>query len=236
MGDYNSTCIPCLGPILLAPNVWQQRSPLCVSPVVPCCCVLGLRKCIAPSAEVLKFDEPDKWMMKMLSTGTSPNCPEDMKGIFWLCDNIAPHEHLVTFHDGDWKTDKLMQKRYAYNWTTGTTAFGTGGMLGAKLLHVMLKLQISPNNKWLSMGGDEMGSWIYRPGPEDKFLLPEGGELQLEPGEMMRISMTDWKHQVPVMEIRKLLINIVFAKLHTSMRLATSSRHLRMKSCASSPP
>jgi len=130
--------------------------------------------------------------MKMLTTGTSPNCPEEWKGIYWLCDNIAPHEHILTFQDGDWKSDKFCQKIYANNLTTGTTGFGTGALIGAKLMNVMLKLQISPNGKWINMGVDKIGDgMIYRVGPEDKFLLPDGGELQYEDGLLMRISGID---------------------------------------------
>lgn len=194
-------------------NWWQQRSPLCASLYSPCCPCLAscLRKCFVPSAETLKFDQPDEWMMKMLTTGTSPNCPEEWKGIYWLCDNIAPHEHILTFQDGDWRSDKFMQKIYSNNFTTGTTAFGTGGLIGAKLFDVILGIQISPNNKWINMGRDELGSgWIYRVGPEDKFLLPDGGELPYEDGLMMRISVNS---TAPVMENANVTYQYIVRKI-----------------------
>jgi len=173
-------------------NWWQQRSPLCALPCPPCCLAPCLRRCLLPSAETLQFDKPDEWMVKMLTTGTSPNCPEEWKGLYWLCDNIAPHEHILTFHDADWRDDKFMQKIYSNNFSAGTTAFGTGGLIGAKFMNVKLGIQISPNGKWINMGRDQIGDgMIYRVGPEDNFLLPDGNKLQYEDGLMMRISGID---------------------------------------------
>jgi len=122
-----------------------------------------------------------------------PNCPDEWKGIYWLCDNTAPHEFLVTLQDAEWEDRDSegcikARKKYWHAWTTGTTAFGTGALVGAKLFKTNLDFRISPNGKWTQLGGTDSTGWIYRPGPEDTFKLPDGGTLNLEADELMRLN------------------------------------------------
>merc|ERR1719222_343461 len=95
-------------------NLCGKRSPLFAS--FPCCFADCIAKCCIPNSEYVSTADPDAWMTKMLSTGTSPKCPEMMKGIFWLCDNDMAHEVLMCFHDCDWATDKVALKTYHHNY------------------------------------------------------------------------------------------------------------------------
>lgn len=181
---YLCTCI----------NWWNQRSPLFAAnpPCFPIGCAECVYSCCVPDREYVSFLEPDEWMVKMLSTGTSPNCPERLKGIWWLCDNIAAHEHLVTFHDAEWATDKLALKTLAHNWTRGPTCFGAVLFSFVKLNGNTLRIEISPNSKWISIGGSSGDpTWIYMHEDGEEYPTPDGGVMKPAPGDMMRLSTVE---------------------------------------------
>jgi len=189
-GSFNGLCQMC--------NWWQMRSPMCSSPCVPCCCAWCITKCV-PNNERVSMTDPDAWMMKMLNAGTHPKCPENMKGIFWLCDNNAPHEQIFCFHDADWVTDKIALKTYYLNFGVAATAEGAVTLLGAGLTGAMLRIEVSPNGKWVSIAGGSTPGWMYVPQRGDKFeckgeYAPElyGASLPLDVGnELMRLSHDD---------------------------------------------
>jgi len=178
--------------LCLCLNWWNQRSPLLAGPLIPCCCAASVYKCCIPNREYVSFAEPDKWMLKMLSTGTHPNCPEEMKGIFWLSDNIAAHEHLVTFHDAIWANDKLALKSLQYNWTRGPTAFGAGLFTAIKVKGNTLRIELAPDSGWVSIAGSSGNpTWMYRPKEGETFKYPDGSTLVPEKYSLMRVTWGD---------------------------------------------
>jgi hypothetical protein len=175
-------------------NWWNQRSPL-FAPNPPCCpvgCSNCAYTCCVGDHEYASILEPDAWMAKMLSTGTSPNCPERMKGIWWMHDNIAAHEHLLTFHDAEWATEKLALKTLAHNWSRGPTCFGAVLFTFVKLNGNTLRIEISPGDKWITIGGSSGDpTWIYMHQEGEEFPMPDGSILKPEKDDMMRISTVD---------------------------------------------
>ena len=170
-------------------NWWGQRSPLCYQPIVPCCCASCVYCCCVCNVSYLKLDNnPDAWMMKMLKTGTSAKCPEKAKGIWWMQDNIAAHEHLVTWHDAEWVTDTVALKEITYNWTRGPTIFGAFLMCFVQLNGNKIRLYMSPDGKWMCLAGSSGNpTWIYIPDEDETTSLPNGQPLQRDPKEMMRV-------------------------------------------------
>jgi len=166
-------------------NWWQQRSR------VWCCCACCVYKCCVKNVEYLPFEQPDEWMVKMLSTGVSPKCPKRLQGIFWLQDNIAAHEHLVTFHDADWATERLGLKDISYNWTRGPTAFGAFLACFVQSKGYKMRLEVSPNEKWLSFCGSGEPQWMYMPSPGEQYTTPDGKTIVPDPEELMRVSFKD---------------------------------------------
>lgn len=180
----NRLCICC--------NWWHQRSPLCASPTFPCCCATFMYRCCVRDVEYLSLVDPDDWMVRMLSTGTSPKCPDRFMGIFWLQDNIAAHEHLVTFHDADWATEKLALKNLSHNWTRGPTAFGAGLFCFVQTNGNRLRIELSPSGSWMILGGSSGNpTWIYIPSPEQAFKRHDGGQLVPDVDELQRVSFKD---------------------------------------------
>jgi len=173
-------------------NWWQQRSPCCAEPIFPCCCACCVYRCCVGDIEYLDFAEPDEWMKKMLSTGTSPNCPKKFQGIYWMHDNIAAHEHLVTWHDADWATDKLALKELRHNWTRGPTIFGACLSAFVNLRGNSLRLEISPNEKWISIAGsDGNPTWMYIPTPGETYTRPDGEVIVPDYEELQRIQFNN---------------------------------------------
>jgi len=126
----------------------------------------------------------------MLNTGTNANCPEMLRGIWWLKDNVAA-EGLITFHDADWDSEKLGLKTAKYNWTVD--AYNVwGAILSANFWlrggnHLF---EFSPSGKWIHISVKDPGSdWIYVIQPGDVFKRPDGSVLDVSPGsDMMRVS------------------------------------------------
>jgi len=173
-------------------NWATQRSPLCA----PSCCgalsgVSCLKTLFSASSSVSgegsdveyhKISEPDEWFLKMLSTGVSPHCPEHMKGVWWMKDNLAS-EVLVTFQDMDWTAPRVGNKEARYNWTAAAnTLYGT---LLIQKMHAHF-FQVSQNGRWINLGET---SWIYVLDASDTLRRPDGTPVPFTPGEdMMRVT------------------------------------------------
>lgn len=173
-------------------NWWQQRSPLCAVP--PCSCVSCIYGTCVQGSEYLNMLEPDEWMVKFLSS-VHPNCPEDMKGLYWMCDNTFPHEHLMTYQDAVWASNgKVAMKSYKYNWTRGSTMFGSIMFAMMNRGNKEQRMEISPDGKWCMMNRDHQSKpmWFWSPTPGTKFKTPyDGGEFESEPGEKIRVTYND---------------------------------------------
>lgn len=215
-------------------NWWQQRSPMLESPLVPCGLAPCCYRCCIGNVEYLSFAEPDEWMVKMMSTGTSPKCPKHLLGIWWLQDNIAAHEHLVTFHDANWVSDRLALKVLAHNWTRGPTAFGACLFFFVQSNGNTLRIEISPNGKWISIAGSSGNpTWIYITGEDDHFSLPAGGTLQLDPGELQRVSFKNDADPASGLSYQCRVRRI--AHMDDAGRLLKTPAYAELLQCASMP-
>jgi len=115
---------------------WNTRSDLfcCCFPLAHC--VAGDCNCCCPIS-VIDSTDASVWKEQLNKTSSSNNnnqCPESMKGVWWLKYNIA-HETLVTFSDSEWVgtfnkegTDGYgtWSKELRYNWSRDQSAFGYG--------------------------------------------------------------------------------------------------------------
>lgn len=173
----------------LNPCVWT----CCYCPArTPCSCCASCARCICCwglGARTVHFSQPDDWFTQMLSY-SHPNCPAELKGIWWMQDNVAA-EGVLTFQDGDWETPKVMRKTAQYNWTVDRN--NCGGMClstnfwvhGGKHL-----FRASSDGKWIHikihLGGNH---WIYVLQPGDVLRRPDGTKLDITPGEdLLRVS------------------------------------------------
>lgn len=172
---------------LLNWTCFSSRSSCLSWPCVPCCCHCALKCCIKSTfgAEEFRITDPDDALIKMLTSRVSPHCPEFLKGVYWMRDNIA-QEVLITLSDAEWTPEGDFGIKYArYNWTTNNTSFGGTWLAGKIHYH---KLSVSPNKKWVQLGS--MANWIYVVQPEDHFKLKDGTPVDFTAGdELMRI---DW--------------------------------------------
>jgi len=160
----------------------RSPAPCCV----PCC------RCVCCSGVGIQYGSihcPDKWFTEMLKR-SHPNCPDQLKGIWWMMDNVAA-EGLFTLQDGDWVNKKLVKKSTKYNWT-----FDACNSWGAWLTMFMwirggdLRFQVSPSGKWLQItmiGQDQHFAYMVQPG--DKMSWPDGSDMGLVPGDdMLRLT------------------------------------------------
>jgi len=137
-------------------------------------------------------EKPEEWMKKMLVGQDHTHCPEFLKGVWWMRDNIA-NETIVTFQDIKWDT-KLSPsgnivgwKATRLNWSTGSNLWGT---IASELKPRWARFEIenTEHPKWIGLSGDD---FIYILGEEDKGKLvhPDGSPVDFVVGEdMMRIS------------------------------------------------
>lgn len=105
-------------------------------------------------------------------------------------DNHA-HEVIATFHDMDWKTQSLGLKTMQYNWARQRTLWGAASHTVHKLNGSTVRVEISPDGKWINMSYPNGGFWMYVVQPNDAFTLPDGTFLDVTDGEMMRLSYAE---------------------------------------------
>jgi len=135
----------------------------------------------------------------MLSV-SHPNCPEHLKGVWWMEDNVAA-EGLLTFQDGDWHSERIMVKKNWYNWTYGADTIG-GLFLTANAMcgGGMHQFQLNPSGDWINVHirwGQNHFIYILKEG--DVLKRPDGTEVEFTPGEdMMRISYDAFDSNSPV--------------------------------------
>merc|ERR1712151_1064472 len=153
-------------------------------------CIPFYKHCtLDPYPEHVYLSDPDDWFTKMLKTGDHPNCPEFLKGIWWLQDNSGG-EVLITFHDAEWVTEKYGRKLMAYNWTNDAST-PSGVMIRKDVNNAAnpsmsgMVMTISPDGKWINIDD----AWIYVVQPGDVFKKPDGSILDVTPGaDMIRLS------------------------------------------------
>jgi len=156
--------------------------------------VRALEACCLTDLERGRISQPDEWFTRMLKYPDDRACPAQLRGLWWMRDNVAPPETLITFHDAEWASPRLGLKQQRYNWTHDPTCFGCIFSLvtGEAWWHreqpgsATLRLEISPSGKWVHMDMDQM---IYVLQPGDEFTKADGSKML--PGDMMRLSFAD---------------------------------------------
>lgn len=174
---------------------FSHRSALCgmkvrLSSPLPCCCVMVLEALCLSGLEHNLISDPDDWFVRMLQHPDDSACPPHIRGIWWMRDNLAAPETLITFHDAEWASPRLGLKRQPYNWTHDSTCWGFIFSVGGEAcLHqnqpgkATLRLEISPSGKWMHMDMDQM---IYVVQEGDSYARPDGSRLAA--GDLMRLS------------------------------------------------
>jgi len=189
---------------MFAPSLYwldwfTHRSGCCGLPVrlsspVPCCCVRLLECACVSRLERGRISDPDEWFHRMLTQPNDAACPEKLRGIFWMRDNVAPPETLITFHDAEWGSvdgaTRFGLKAQPNNWTHDPTCFGFIFTVAAEKClardtpgKASLRLEISPSGKWVHMDSDQM---IYVLQEGDEYMRPDGTKLVA--GDLMRLS------------------------------------------------
>lgn len=186
-----------------------QKSGACPMACVYCClrascCYLPRTLCVCCCKPCCKlervwFSYPDDWFYRMLSY-THPRCPAQMKGIWWMEDNVAA-EGVLSLEDAEWISEGLALKSSKYNWTVD--ANNTWGMVLTAnfwLRGGRHQFQFSPNGKWISVEVScGRGHFIYVIQPGDKIRRPDGTLVDVTPGEdMMRISFEEFDPESPI--------------------------------------
>jgi len=138
----------------------------------------------------------DDWFTKMLSTRSSPECPQSLQGIWWMQDNSAA-EGLLTFHDAIWESESQFTKHPARNWTVdANNCWGISLTAQFNIPPGMPhRFQISPDGKWINIAlvsttpSSQDSHWIYVIQEGDTFTRPDGTQIEITPGQdMMRLS------------------------------------------------
>jgi len=176
-------------------NLWTPRSPWGVG--FPCCLGESLRCYLNTKGHEVQdvfISKPDEWFLKLMEPPPEGNhCPEILRGVFWMQDNIA-NETIVSLESAHWgKPDgphpNLGIKHCFRNWTTGT------GMLGTTVLVVKERLwpvfQVAVDKKWISLSKDD---YIYVLDANDKLVDPQGNEIPFRVGDdLLRITWVEGK-------------------------------------------
>jgi len=175
---------------------WATRdSPLCNS--FPCClsqCIMAC--CLKPCChkKQVELSDPDEWFHRMLQA-ESPSCPERLRGIWWMKDNIVPEE-LGTFGDAEWvsvpeQEEMLATKLLRQNWAYGTNAFAS--TLSCFNAAAKTEQKLVQHGKWLFMGSGATGSMFLTMIEEgDDIVNPDGSKPRYTPGlDAMRVTWED---------------------------------------------
>mmetsp|Transcript_80943 Transcript_80943/g.212493 ORF Transcript_80943/g.212493 Transcript_80943/m.212493 type:complete len:305 (-) Transcript_80943:8-922(-) len=162
-----------------------QTGGCCMTPAVPCCCATCARYCCHSDAfDVDLLDSVDSTLLKMLSY-SNPNCPERLRGVWWMDGNQSNQESIVAFQDADWVDGTKAVKKSYENWVRVPTCFGMIGATPNWLNKGKMDIFLSPDKKWISIGNYP----IYVLGPDDVLNYPDGSKVPREPKDMMRIDM-----------------------------------------------
>jgi hypothetical protein len=137
----------------------------------------------------VQITDPDEWFYEMLTAPIDPDCPEYLKGVFWMQDNPGS-ETICTFQQAAWVTSRVAFQDTRYNYCHD--AENIGGFAGAayQLSKYMTRIEIDTTRagKWINLGGY---SWMYAVQPEDVFYDASGYQVDIGPGDFMRVSYLD---------------------------------------------
>lgn len=173
-------------------NMFTPRSPWWRG--FPCCVAEGIQTytwCHLEKGHQLhhmKISEPDDWFLRMMEPPEGREgqpCPEFMRGVFWMRDNVA-NENLLSFESGNWDFDgKVCWKNALINWTTGSSWWGSALLYLKRFVKIAIQVD-TINQKWMSFSPDD---WIYILDSEDTLMDPQGNPVTFIPGEdLLRIT------------------------------------------------
>jgi hypothetical protein len=172
---------------------WNTRSPLlcCCFPFVACC------------SGHTTFDGTDSTIWKeQLEAET--DCPESMKGVWWLKYNHAPEELITIFSDANFSgnfneegTDGYGQwnRPMLYNWTRDNSILGHGFAVGTTKDNIIGFMNLK-DGKLTTYGNasDDVGStrvMIYRVNDDEWWKTHYKGDLG-EEGQDEVVFMYKW--------------------------------------------
>ncbi|CAK8985385.1 unnamed protein product [Durusdinium trenchii] len=176
-------------------NLFAPRTPWFRN--FPCCLAESTHAAIQCSGADFRhvlISNPDTWFLEMMQPPTADMnyCPEFLRGVWWMKDNIA-NETCVSLESGHWnEAGTEGWKLCSVNWTTGSNWFGSlllswNMWKARKGIHA--DIQISVDQKWIALTKDD---YIYVLGPEDKMVDAEGRTYPFVPGlDMLRITFPE---------------------------------------------
>jgi hypothetical protein len=169
-------------------NVLSHRTPLCARPVVPCCCAKATADCcFAPSGiDVFDINHADDTFKRLLKYA-HPNCPDSMKGVWWMQDNVSANQ-IVTFQDAEWVTKASGIKDSHYNWSSDYGA--CYGNLSAIFSSGQQRVEILEDGKWVCFLAKDYSDpqWAYVMQEGDVLRRPDGSTAAAAPGDMVRVN------------------------------------------------
>lgn len=171
-----------------------HRAPIGAAP--PCCFAQGLVCCakamFAPwcKLDVFRMSDPDEAFKKLLAS-CNPDCPDMMKGVWWMQD--SPDANIiVTFHEADWSsTKKSATKQALFNWSAdyGTCQGALTIVSGCAPQHI----EVSEDGKWICFlaPGYSRPQFAYVMQPGDVLRKPNGEVVSCDPGDWVRVNYSD---------------------------------------------
>lgn len=179
--------------------VHTQTSACCAKPVVPCCCVQSMFLCCNPKAEYVNLlDSSSSWIDKLLSR-PNPNCPERLRGIWWMADNQINQESLMTFEDADWYDESRALKHDYENWMRTPTCVGMILLTQNYWKRGSMPVELSPDKKWIAI----KKYMIYLPDADELIKNSDGTDARGHPDDMVRVDYKEDKSYAYQYMVRK---------------------------------
>eukprot|EP00929_Paragymnodinium_shiwhaense_P014410 TRINITY_DN122319_c0_g1_i1.p1 TRINITY_DN122319_c0_g1~~TRINITY_DN122319_c0_g1_i1.p1 ORF type:complete len:361 (+),score=51.88 TRINITY_DN122319_c0_g1_i1:39-1085(+) len=171
----------------------------------PCCgCVQTCTQrccCSTWKLQKLAISDPDELFMQMLSV-KNPACPEYLKGIWWMEDDVAP-EGLLTFQDAEWFADGPFVKDGWHGWSYASNSIGGLGLIGLNWLsNPRTQFEPAPGGRWIGIRFSDRKpfNFIYVLNDGDVLRRPDGSLVDFTPGEdLLRQTFSSFDPQTPVL-------------------------------------
>lgn len=167
---------------ILCPHVawYPQTSGLCAT--FPFCCANIVRHTVNFDAQTVRIRNPDWWLKKMLSF-TNKNCPERLRGVWWMEGNQVNQEFCMTFEDADWVDEHNAMKNAWENWARTPTCWGIVNISLNYLRRGQMRISVSPNKKWILMDH----YLIYIPDPHEEVRDKDGKLVPRTDHDLIRV-------------------------------------------------
>lgn len=223
---------------------YTQTSGLCSRPVVPCCCAAVLRGCCNRSAEHVSLlpQDIDRWFFQMLSY-PNRNCPEGLRGLWWIEGNQLNQEVIMTFEDADWNHGNLVSVARKPSCENRTHAPTCLGMLlltreSCSCEAKTIQFQVSPDERWISVDG----ALIYALQPGDRLSWPDGTDVKRHSHDMVGMEY-ETRHDPRSALLRQYMVRrVAYLDAHGNLaktnnflslqeRVSAGQRRIESRSC-----